>query len=114
MRPDDALRVQHILQEEARISRWLSNRTYKAFLADDLLQAGVSHALQIVGEAAWSLTDEFRAQLPHIPWRQIAAMRHRLVHDYFEIDLRIVWEAATIHVQEFVRELQPFAPAEEE
>jgi uncharacterized protein with HEPN domain len=41
-------------------------------------------------------------------------MRHRLVHDYFEIDLRIVWEAATIHVQEFVRELQPFAPAEEE
>jgi uncharacterized protein with HEPN domain len=41
-------------------------------------------------------------------------MRHRLVHDYFEIDLRIVWEAATIHVKEFVRELQPFAPAEEE
>ena len=47
--------------------------------------------LQIVGEAAYGLSQGFKASHPQIPWEQIIGMRHVLVHGYFEIDLDIVW-----------------------
>ena len=47
--------------------------------------------VQIVGEAAYSLSQQLKADNPQIPWDQIIGMRHVLVHGYFEIDLDIVW-----------------------
>ena len=49
--------------------------------------------LQIIGEAAYALPKELRDQRPDIPWSKIIGMRHILVHDYFVIDINIVWDA---------------------
>jgi uncharacterized protein with HEPN domain len=49
--------------------------------------------LQIIGEAAYALPEELRDQRPDIPWTEIIGMRHILVHDYFVIDIDIVWDA---------------------
>ena len=49
--------------------------------------------LQIIGEAAYALPQELRDQRPDIPWAEIIGMRHILVHDYFVIDIDIVWDA---------------------
>ena len=58
-------------------------------------------APQIIGEAAWRVSsDDFQQKHAAIPWRQIAAFRHRAVHDYFAVDYDIVWRIAS-------RELQP-------
>jgi len=54
--------------------------------------------IQIIGEAAWRLSDAFKVGHPQIPWRRIAAMRHVLVHDYFRVDLDQVWNVATVHI----------------
>ena len=54
-------------------------------------QVWVIYHLQIVGEAAYGLSQQFKAGHPQIPWEQIIGMRHVLVHGYFEIDLDIVW-----------------------
>jgi uncharacterized protein with HEPN domain len=62
-----------------------------AFIDSELIQTFVVHNLQIFGEAACKISSEYRQQHPEIPWRKIMGMRHILVHDYFQIDLEIVW-----------------------
>jgi uncharacterized protein with HEPN domain len=63
----------------------------EAFADDEMQQVWVIHHLQTVGEAAYGLSQRFKANHPQIPWDQIVGMRHVLVHGYFEIDLDIVW-----------------------
>ncbi len=58
------------------------------------------HHLQILGEAATSLSDEMKERYPTLPWKQITGMRNILVHGYFEIDLDIVWRAIEDHLPE--------------
>lgn len=61
------------------------------FEANELVQTWVVHHLEIIGEAARVVPDDFRQDHSEIPWRQIVAMRHILVHQYFGIDKDAVW-----------------------
>lgn len=54
----------------------------------------VSRALEIIGEAVKRIPDSVRSQYPDIPWRDIAGMRDKLIHDYFNTDVGIIWRAA--------------------
>lgn len=69
-----------------------------AFDTDPKTQSAVLHQLTILGEAAKQLPDTFRNQHPSIPWHQIGRMRDRLIHNYFNIDIDIVWHSATVDV----------------
>jgi uncharacterized protein with HEPN domain len=64
------------------------------FDADKLVQSHVLRHLQIIGEAAWRLPNELKDRHPEIPWRQMAGMRHVLVHDYFEVNWGRVYQTA--------------------
>jgi uncharacterized protein with HEPN domain len=79
-----------MLEALQRIEKYTS-RGRRAFVDDELIQTYVVHNLQIFGEAAHKLAPEFQQQYPEIPWAKIMGMRHILVHDYFQIDLEIVW-----------------------
>jgi uncharacterized protein with HEPN domain len=59
-----------------------------------MVQDAVMHQLQIIGEAANRVSTSLKAQSSHIPWRDIIAMRNKLVHDYMGVDLEAVWETA--------------------
>jgi uncharacterized protein with HEPN domain len=59
-----------------------------------MVQDAVMHQLQIIGEAASRVSTSLKAQSSHIPWRDIIAMRNKLVHDYMGVDLEAVWETA--------------------
>jgi len=61
------------------------------FVENELLQVWIVHHLQIVGEAAFKIPKDTRGNYPEIAWGSIIGMRHILVHNYFEIDLEIVW-----------------------
>ena len=114
MPPDDIARIAHIIQSARRIAAWVHRVEKDAFDADDLLQSGIAYEIQKIGEAAYHVTEEFKVQTQHIPWHKITGMRHRLVHDYFDIDAEVVWEVAINRLPELVNQLLPFAPAEEE
>jgi uncharacterized protein with HEPN domain len=64
------------------------------FIRSDLVQVWVLYHIQIIGEAANGITPEFQVRHPKIPWKDIIAMRHLLVHQYFGIDLEEVWNTA--------------------
>ena len=63
--------------------------------------AGI-HALEILGEAAKKVPAVFQRNFPEIPWRQMAAPRDRLIHDYFGVDLEFLWKT----IQEDLRPLE--------
>jgi uncharacterized protein with HEPN domain len=89
---DPAERLRDILDAIANIERY-AVRGRQAFESDELIQNWFVRHLQIIGEAAYALPKELRDQRPDIPWNEIIGMRHILVHDYFVIDIDIVWDA---------------------
>ncbi|MFA4850007.1 MAG: HepT-like ribonuclease domain-containing protein [Methanoregula sp.] len=64
------------------------------FIRSDLLQVWALYHIQVTGEAANSISAEFQKAHPEIPWKDLIAMRHLLVHQYFGIDLDEVWNTA--------------------
>ena len=67
-----------------------SKKGSKAFRSDELVQRWIVSHLQIIGEAARHLSDEFKETHSEIQWEQIIGMRNIIVHDYFEIDAAVV------------------------
>ena len=75
-----------------------------SFLKDDILPAAVLHHLTVIGEAISRLSVELRERHPEVPWRQIIAVRHRIVHAYFDLDWQILWDAATDDIPKLHRQ----------
>ena len=87
-------RLLDILEAIANIEKYAS-RGRNAFDQDELFQSWVIRNLQIIGEAARALPEEVRNNAPDIAWSKIIGMRNIVVHDYFGLDLDILWEAVT-------------------
>lgn len=75
--------------------RFIEGRSRAGLKHDRMLAFALVKAIEIVGEAAFRLTPGSHADLPGIPWTEIIAMRHRLVHAYYDIDLDRVWDTLT-------------------
>ena len=92
MRPDQLL-LQDILDSATEIIE--ATPSSKAeFDSNKFVAAFILRHIQIIGEASWRLSQSLKARHSQVPWKQIAGMRHVLVHDYFEVNWGRVYEAA--------------------
>ena len=82
--------LRHILDAIASIEAYTSEGR-EFFLRDRRTQDAVIRNLEIIGEATRNIPLEFRSAYPDVPWQQVAALRNVLIHEYFGVDLRIVW-----------------------
>ncbi len=95
----DPLRFWDIADHIRFLERELDGVEREAFLQDRLLPNAVLYALQTIGEAANALSAAAKAQVPAAPWSGMRAVRNRLVHGYFAIDLEEVWRIARVDAQ---------------
>lgn len=75
-----------------RIERYTAGLDREAFLQDEKTVDAVVRNLEVRGVAARQMPSKFLGQHPEIPWPLIAGLRNRIVHDYFGLDLQIIWE----------------------
>lgn len=92
MKKDDTVYLRHILDGIQQIQDYVQGLSTERFLHDKLLQDGVVRQLEIIGEASRNLSAEFRQTCVEVPWSQIIALRNRIIHAYFDVNLRVVWE----------------------
>jgi len=90
----DKGRLEHILESIDYIIEFISEIEFENFLKNKMLQFAVVKNLEIIGEASYKLTNDFRENHPEIEWKKIIAMRHILVHGYYDTDETIVWNTA--------------------
>lgn len=100
-----ALLLEDIVAAIDKIERYTVGLNRDAFLADEKTIDAVVRNLEIIGEAARTLPDDFAAAHPEVPWMRIAGLRNRIVHDYFGLDLEIIWQILQVDLAQLKSQL---------
>ncbi len=98
MKRDDVVYLHHILAAISRIQEYLAGVTYDQFIENYLLQDGVVRQLEIIGEATRNISSDFQSLHSDLPWDRMVAIRNRLAHAYFEVNLAIIWDTAQVNL----------------
>ena len=83
--------LEHILTAIDDATAFAKQTTLEDLVNDKLHAYAIVHSIQIIGEAAYKLTKEFRNNHPEVEWPDIIGMRHILVHDYYTVDMSMLW-----------------------
>lgn len=109
----DAARLRDVVAYGRKVAGIIADLPQARFLADTKTFFAACYGIQVVGEAAWKLSEGFKRQHTMIPWPLISSMRHRLVHDYGRTDEAIVYQVATVHLPVLVRQVEAILAQEQ-
>ena len=112
-RRNDSELIADILEAINRISDYCAGVDYDKFIADTKTQDAIVRNLEVIGEAAKKISNTAREKNPNVPWRSMAGLRDRLIHDYFGINLDIVWEIISHDLPGVVRSLESIRNGED-
>jgi uncharacterized protein with HEPN domain len=109
---EDGVYLGHMLDMTRKAVRAVASKSRAHYDGDEILRLGLTHLVQVIGEAARKVSGEFRDQHPEIPWRKIVGMRHRIVHDYMQVDEDILWQVVTDDLPSLLPQLEKILPDE--
>ncbi len=103
---DDQTRLRHMRDSAEEAIQYVGGKSSDEFAADRLHSQAVVRCIEVIGEAAVGVSDELKASSPEIPWRDLIAMRNRLIHGYFDIDTKIVWETVNTDLPALLEQIR--------
>lgn len=87
--------LRDILDAIMKAQQFIEGMGFDSFCSDDKTVFAVVRALEVIGEATKKIPDKVRDNYPNLPWREMAGLRDKLVHDYFGVNLDVVWKTVT-------------------
>lgn len=103
-----------ILESAKLAISYTTDKNKTAFLNDLQCQDAINRRLIIIGEAANRVSEKTRQSLNHLPWRQMIGMRNIVVHEYADVDLRIIWDTVQTNLPNLVADLESILPSADE
>lgn len=97
------LYIKDILKYMERAEKYIGGLNFEEFIKDNKTCDAVIRCIEIIGEATKNVPDDMRKKYPSIPWRDMAGMRDKIIHGYFEVDCETVW----LVVKEEIPKLKP-------
>lgn len=97
--------INHIVDAATQIGEYIGNVNEAEFRQNRIIQDAVIRQLEVIGEACSKLDQHFHESHPKIPWKYIIGMRNKLAHEYWDVDVSIVWQAATKETPELKKQL---------
>ena len=99
-------RLRHMLDAAREAVQFIQGKQRSDLDLDHKLALAIVRLLEIIGEAADNVSEDFCEQHPRIPWRKIAGTRNRLAHGYFDVDLDIVWQIIVAQLPPLIAQLE--------
>ncbi|MEZ4853657.1 DUF86 domain-containing protein [Flavobacterium sp.] len=102
----DKIRLQHIFDAISEIETYNLSKNFDDFTEDSMLQNASIRLLEVIGEASNHLSKEIIEKYNTIEWAQIIGLRNFLIHEYFGVDLHIVWNIIRYELPDFKNQIQ--------
>lgn len=103
---DDNVYLNHILESIKYIKAYVKNLDEKYFYKSVSIQDAIIRRIEIIGEASKNISEKFREKHPEIDWSKIIGMRNMLIHEYFNIDLKLTWETTQKDIPDLEKKIK--------
>lgn len=107
---DDAAYIADMLDAARLVLSATESHTFETFRNDRVVRYAAHRGIEIIGEAAKHVSDEMKSSQPEIPWSKIVRQRHRLAHDYDDIDDELIWTVIRRHIPVLIEQLESLLP----
>ncbi len=98
MTRDIEIFIEHILESINKIEEYSKSLSKEKLIKDSIIQDAIVRRIELVGEAAKNLPDDFKEKYFFIPWKEIIGTRDKIIHHYFGVNLDMIWEIITINI----------------
>jgi len=99
--------IEHILEAIGKIECYLKDQTFESFSKNDMVIDAAIRELEIIGEAATNVSEDYQEEHSNVPWDKMISMRNRLIHEYFGVNKKIVWDTCEVDLKELKNLIKP-------
>ena len=104
----DKAYILHILDEIENIKQFLLGVDFNMLINDTKTAKAIERSLEIIGEAAKNLSEEFKEETKEIPWRDVMGLRDKIIHHYFDVDYKTIWDIVQNDLPELEKILEKY------
>ena len=106
MKENDRIRIHHIIDAAQEALSFVRNVDQENFSNNRMMILSVIKEIEIIGEAVSKISDEIKLMYSDVPWEDIVGMRNRLIHGYFDVDVKLIWNTTKIDLPPLVSSLE--------
>jgi uncharacterized protein with HEPN domain len=103
---DVKLLLGDIIESGNKIFDYVKSHTYENFISDNKTIDAVVRNFEIIGEATNKIPENYKVEHPHIQWNKLKGLRNRIVHDYFGVDLEIIWNIIQLNLPTLLKDIE--------